>query len=215
MYSCKRSGRDKDVSFYRLPKVSSNKGTSIFELSKKRRAGYYVAAISSINGKPAPFEGESNPDWLPTQNLGHCKVLGNPVQIAERWIRRKAREDARSDTNEDVLVLSMSSTTSASSRDKAVEGFLALTSSSFPANVGNIVEDGDENIYNNGVQLTDGGDDQVTCEAACLSSNSASSSSDVSVQTIYVALRNGSILSTVIASSMCNLRFFGGSLIIS
>ena len=45
------------------------------------------------------------------------------------------------------------------------------------------MEDGDESIHNNGVQLTDVGDDQVTCEAACQSSNSASSSSDVSVQT--------------------------------
>ena len=160
----KRSGRDKDVSFYRLPKVISNKGSSILELSKKSRAGH-VAAISSgggggltekimtndricsrhfINGKPVPLEDESNPDWPPTQNLGHCTVLGNPVQIAERWIRiRKAREDARSDTNEVVLVSSMSSTTAVSSKDKAVEGLLALTSSSFSANGGNKVEDGD------------------------------------------------------------------------
>ena len=71
-------------------------------------------------------EDESNADWLPTQNLGHCKVLGNPVQIAERWIGRKASEDARSDTNENVLVSSMSSTTAASSRDKAVEVCLLL-----------------------------------------------------------------------------------------
>ena len=76
--------------------------------------------------------------------------------------QEKAREDARSDTNEDVLVSSMSSTTAASSRDKAVEGLLALTSSSFSANRGNIVEDGDESIYNNGDELTDVGDDQVT-----------------------------------------------------
>ena len=36
----------------------------------------------------------------------------------------------------------MSSTTAASSRDKAVEGLLVLTSSSFSANGGNKVEDG-------------------------------------------------------------------------
>ena len=77
----------------------------------------------------------------------------------------------------------MSSTTAASSRDKAVEDLLALTSSSFSANGGNIVEDGDESIHNNGVQLPDVADDQVTYEAACQSSNSASSSSGVSVQT--------------------------------
>ena len=77
----------------------------------------------------------------------------------------------------------MPSTTAASSRDKAVEGFLALISSSFSANGGIIVVDCDESIYNNGVQLADVCDDQVTCEAACQSSNSAFSSSDVSVQT--------------------------------
>ena len=48
----------------------------------------------------------------------------------------------RSDTNEDV-VSSMSSTTAALSRYKAVEGLLALASSNFSANGGNIVEDGD------------------------------------------------------------------------
>ncbi len=41
----KSSGRDKDVSFYRLPKIMSSRGTTILELSKKRRAGY-LAAIS-------------------------------------------------------------------------------------------------------------------------------------------------------------------------
>ena len=61
----------------------------------------------------------------------------------------------------------MSSTTAASSRDKAVVGLLALTSSSFSANRGNIVEDGDESIHTNGVQFTDVRDDQVTCEADC------------------------------------------------
>ena len=64
-----------------------------------------------------------------------------------------------------------------------MEGLLALTSSSFSANGGDLEEDGDESIYNNGVELTDVGDVQITCEAACQSSNSASSSSDVSVQT--------------------------------
>ena len=34
----KRSGRDKDVMFYRLLKLVSNKGSSILELSIKRRA---------------------------------------------------------------------------------------------------------------------------------------------------------------------------------
>ncbi len=44
----KRSGRDRDVSFFRIPKVVSGKGPqNLLELSKKRRAGY-LAAISRI-----------------------------------------------------------------------------------------------------------------------------------------------------------------------
>ena len=75
-------------------------------MTEKIMANDRICSTHFINGKPAPLEDESNPDWLPTQNLGHCKILGNPVQIAERWIRRKAREDTRSDTNENVLVSS-------------------------------------------------------------------------------------------------------------
>ena len=40
----KRSGRDKDVSFYRIPKVITHKGKCDYELSKKRRDGF-IAAI--------------------------------------------------------------------------------------------------------------------------------------------------------------------------
>ena len=41
----KRSGRDKDVSFYRVPKIITNKGPRKEELSRRRRAGF-IAAIS-------------------------------------------------------------------------------------------------------------------------------------------------------------------------
>ncbi len=192
----KRSGRDKDVSFYRIPKIMSSRGTRNLELSKKRRAGY-LGAISRkdmtekimvndricsrhfVDGKPAPLEDETNPDWLPTQNLGRCKVLGNPCQNAERWIRRKAREDVRRETDEEISI-----TTAESSRDNAVEGLLALANSNLSATVGSegssIVEDGDEITYDSGAQFSEA---EITCEAVCQPSNSASSSSDVSVQT--------------------------------
>ena len=39
----KRSGRDKDDSFYRIPKVMSNKGPELLSLSKRRREGYLKA----------------------------------------------------------------------------------------------------------------------------------------------------------------------------
>ena len=41
----KRSGLDKDVSFFRIPKVISYNGRREYELTKKRRAGF-LAAIS-------------------------------------------------------------------------------------------------------------------------------------------------------------------------
>ena len=44
----KRSDRDKDVSFYRIPAVNSLHGKEDFELRKKRRDGY-LAAISREN----------------------------------------------------------------------------------------------------------------------------------------------------------------------
>ncbi len=107
-----RSGRNKDISFYKMPKITTSKGSRILELSKKRRARY-IAAISRgdltekilandricsrhfISGKPASLENETNPDWLPSLNLGHSKVRGNQVQVGERWNRRKVREEAR------------------------------------------------------------------------------------------------------------------------
>ena len=63
----KRSGRDKDVSFYRIPKVISEKGPlNLLELTKRRKVGY-LAAISRvgvtekrhfISGKLADLEDE-------------------------------------------------------------------------------------------------------------------------------------------------------------
>ena len=42
-----RSGRNKDVSFYRIPSVITNRGPRDKELSMKRRDGY-IAAISGL-----------------------------------------------------------------------------------------------------------------------------------------------------------------------
>ena len=84
----KRSGRDKDVSFFRIPVIINNRSDQERNLSKKRRDGY-LAAISRddltdrilendricsrhfISGKPANLFDVNNPDWLPTINLGH------------------------------------------------------------------------------------------------------------------------------------------------
>ena len=105
----KRSGRDKDVSYYRIPVVIRHQSEREYELSKKRRDGF-LAAISRddltekilrndricsrhfIAGKPANLFDETNPDWLPTQNLGHTKNT-SPVSVA-RWERMRGRKES-------------------------------------------------------------------------------------------------------------------------
>ena len=89
-----RSGRDKDVSFFRIPKVITNKGKDLEKLSRKRREGFLAAVrrcdltekndrICSrhfLSGKPACLIDENSPDWLPTLNLGHSTI---DVQLSE------------------------------------------------------------------------------------------------------------------------------------
>ena len=105
----KCSGRDKDVSFYRIPKITMN-NPRIEELSRRRREGF-IAAISRsdltdsilesnricsrhfITGKPAELEDELHPDWLPTQNLDPGSET-DPVRSmakVERYERRLSR----------------------------------------------------------------------------------------------------------------------------
>ncbi len=98
----KRSGRDKDVSFFRLPKVVNTKGKELYTLSKRRKDGFW-AAISRvgltdnimknnricsrrfISGKPADLLDDTNSDWLPTQNLGHSKsrLLSTAINLPD------------------------------------------------------------------------------------------------------------------------------------
>jgi len=86
----KRSERDKDVSFHRLPAVHDREGKEDFELRKKQRDGY-LAAISRedidvnelhryricslhfVSEWPADLYDTTNPNWLPTMNLDHEK----------------------------------------------------------------------------------------------------------------------------------------------
>lgn len=104
----KRSDRDKDVSFYRIPTIRTGRGKRELELTTKRRTGY-VAAISRgglcesalnqaricsrhfISGKPASLYDDLNPDWLPTQNLGHSKCSKRALVSSERYERKRAR----------------------------------------------------------------------------------------------------------------------------
>ena len=114
----KRSDRDKDVTFHRIPAVHCRHGKKDFELRKKRRDGY-LAAISRqnidehalykyricsrhfVSEKPASLYDSTNPSWLPTLELGHVKhgsstVSSTESQFAvERWRRAQERERCR------------------------------------------------------------------------------------------------------------------------
>ncbi len=115
VYGCsKRSGRDKDVSFFRIPRVISNKGEEVCGLSKKRKEKFF-AAISRVGltekilkndricsrhylrGKPSDLLDETNPDWLPTLHLGHSKSGAMISTVQGRYERRKARVAAKNE----------------------------------------------------------------------------------------------------------------------
>ena len=74
----KRSGRDKDVSFFRIPKVISNRGKREHELTKRRRAGFQGRSQRHSYfhiERPVYLYDEANPDWLSTLRLLYEKKL--------------------------------------------------------------------------------------------------------------------------------------------
>ena len=99
MVGCsKRSGRDKDVSFYRVPVIIRSEGELTEELTTERRRKW-ISAISRdditekkmendrvcsshfVSGKPASNWDKFNVDWVPTLNLGHNK---NDIKLKDQ-----------------------------------------------------------------------------------------------------------------------------------
>ncbi|XP_023024301.2 uncharacterized protein isoform X2 [Leptinotarsa decemlineata] len=112
-----RNNKDK-IGFYSVPTVSKHKFlTDKNELSKKRRA-LWLAAIKRddltdskikyqkvcsrhfITGKPASLEDETNPDWVPSQNMGHS---AQNVRKTDKEVERKTSD------NEDLNQLPLDS----------------------------------------------------------------------------------------------------------
>ena len=116
----KRSGRDKDVSFYRGPVIIRNEDELNEELTTERRRKW-ISAISRddiakkkmendrvcsshfVSGKPASNWDKFNVDWIPTLNLGHNKndiKTKDQIAAGERAqravIRRNKRLEERS-----------------------------------------------------------------------------------------------------------------------
>ena len=117
-----RSGRDKDVSFFRIPVVRRGRSDRELQLSKARRDGY-LAAISRedmtesklknericskhfVSGRPPDLFNELNPDWLPTQNLGHSKTRTITASREDRYRRTRAKAARRRDKTTDCEVV--------------------------------------------------------------------------------------------------------------
>lgn len=105
----KRSGRDHNMSFNWIPAVVRHTDKQDSELSTRRRDGY-LAAISRddldvinqgkyricsrhfISGQPAKLFDCTNPDWLPTINLGHSK-WEKQKPCSARYERAQKRDD--------------------------------------------------------------------------------------------------------------------------
>ena len=116
----KRSGRDKDVLFYRIPAVITNRGRKIFDLSKKRREKYLsaihrqdlvtaksidnarICSLHFVSGKPALLEDVTSQDWVPTKNLGYATRAADEEQAEGRHRRRLAREARAADQSEEL-----------------------------------------------------------------------------------------------------------------
>ena len=108
-----RSVRDKGIYMARIPTVVTNQGEEILKLSEERRKKW-ISAISRkyltdsildhgrvcgkhfINGKAAKLWDRYDPDWVPTQNLGHDKYDSADSEVAaKRDERARDRERKR------------------------------------------------------------------------------------------------------------------------
>ena len=62
------------------------------DLTEKILRNNRICSQYFIAGKPANLFDETNPDWLPTQTLGHTKKT-SPVSVA-RWERMRGRKES-------------------------------------------------------------------------------------------------------------------------
>ncbi|XP_066303870.1 uncharacterized protein [Branchiostoma lanceolatum] len=122
VYGCgHNSKRDKGYSYHRIPKMIESQGEKTRLLSEERRRVWLaninrsladltpskstfsrVCSLHFISGKPASLYSFTDPDWAPTQHLGHNKVditlgVARSVRAAERNNKRiKIEEDGYS-----------------------------------------------------------------------------------------------------------------------
>uniref|UniRef100_A0A3Q4HKB2 THAP-type domain-containing protein n=1 Tax=Neolamprologus brichardi TaxID=32507 RepID=A0A3Q4HKB2_NEOBR len=114
---CNVSSRDRQrnksesgLSFHSFPTWKQHEGVHVADVTKRRRLAWKAAVrrpdmkFSSISkhllvcsrhfqsGKPAYVMDETNPDWVPTQHMGHSEIL---TSNSDRHRRRTQREQQR------------------------------------------------------------------------------------------------------------------------
>ena len=114
----KCSDWDNNVSFHRIPAVIRHTNKHDFELSKKRREGFFTAIPDQISilmcsnighfnsGEPTKnLYGYTNPDWLPTLNLWHAKLKKEQAGSVSRYERAKRRAKESALKAQDYILL--------------------------------------------------------------------------------------------------------------
>ena len=113
----RRAGKER-TRFFRVPRVVTNQGEFIEELTSERRRRW-ISAISRddltegkrendrvcskhfVSGEPAKEWDRFNVDWtVPTQYLGHHKLCGDPEKVAERANRAAQRRKRKQEVLE-------------------------------------------------------------------------------------------------------------------
>ncbi|XP_071099751.1 uncharacterized protein [Haliotis cracherodii] len=118
-----RSGRDKKI-FYRLPRLIKHQG-KVTETKSNKRRRLWLAAINRSDltqktldqirvcsdhflcGKPAKLYDETNPDWVPSKNLGNG-VAKSPSKSAVRSDRLQKRNKFKTVTEAALSLLELS-----------------------------------------------------------------------------------------------------------
>ncbi|XP_065884562.1 uncharacterized protein [Dysidea avara] len=104
--NCRNRGSS---SFYRIPAVLTNQGEKTQELSANRRRLWItqikkknweptvssrVCSLHFLSGKPSTLYDVTNPDWLPTLNMGYQCRPANGERYARAQKRRRQKLDA-------------------------------------------------------------------------------------------------------------------------
>ncbi|XP_035998273.1 uncharacterized protein LOC118564392 [Fundulus heteroclitus] len=113
VYGCSnRSNREKEKSFYRVPKIVVHKGENCKKLTEQRRkkwilnlrlrsggaesANARVCSDHFVGGCPSALGDVQSVDWAPTVNLGYQKTKPKSEASLQREKRMKLKEDQQS-----------------------------------------------------------------------------------------------------------------------